>query len=66
MKKRVWLATARLEKDMRQNELAEAAGIAPVTYCLIETGKTKPKPETAKRIANVLGVDWTKFYEEDV
>lgn len=64
--KRVWLATARLEKDMRQNEVAEAAGIAPVTYCLIETGKAKPKPETAKRIANVLGVDWTKFYEEDV
>ena len=64
--KRIWLITARLEKGLSQEKAAYEIGMATPSYCQIENGKSLPKVKTAKKIANVLGVDWTKFYEEDV
>ena len=61
---RKWLRIARVEKDMSQKKLCEKIGISQPSYCLIENGKVNPRPSTAKKIAAVLGVDWTRFYDE--
>lgn len=61
---RKWLKIARVEKDMTQKKLCDMVGISPPSYSLIETGKANPRISTAKKIAAVLGVDWTRFYED--
>lgn len=40
-------------------------GISRAGYANIENGKRLPSVPVAKKIAAVLGFDWTRFYEED-
>ena len=47
-----------------QAEVAEDIGISRAAYSNIENGKRRPSVEVAKRIAAVLGFDWTRFYED--
>lgn len=50
-----------------QEEIADMAGVSQQYYSFIENGdrgKKLPVP-TAKKIAGALGIDWTRFYEED-
>ena len=61
---RTWVKEARLAKSLTQGQVAGAAGISESYFCQIETGQRTPRPETAKSIATVIGVDWTRFYEE--
>ena len=58
-----WLEEIRVNKGMSQKAVAEAAKISQPTYCNIEKGKRGISVETARRIASVLGFDWTRFYE---
>lgn len=44
---------------------SEQVGIAQPSYFNIEAGKRRPSVPVAKKIAAVLGFDWTRFYEED-
>lgn len=60
---RRWLEARRTEKGYSKAALARAVKISPPSYWQIEHGKTNPTPTTAKKIAEVLGFDWTKFYE---
>ena len=53
----------RKAKHMTQDELAQKIGIERVSYCNIENGKRRPSVEVAKKIAEVLDFDWTKFFE---
>lgn len=62
---RGWLIGLREDQGLTQGAVAMAAGIAQPSYFEIEKGISTPKPETAKRIAGVLGFDWTKFYEDE-
>lgn len=48
---------------LTQEAVALKAGISRATYTNIENGIRKPSVNMAKRIAEVLGFDWTKFYE---
>ena len=48
---------------MTQKELAKASGVCFVSICRYETGKQLPSVRVAKKIAAVLGVEWTRFYE---
>ena len=57
------LAEIRKEKNMTQQELADLIKVKRQTISAIENG-VNPKIETAKKIATVLGFEWTKFYEE--
>jgi len=43
-------------------EVAQQCGIDEFAYCMIEHGKRTPSVKTAKKIAEVLGFDWTKFF----
>lgn len=58
-----WLVEARKKKGYTQAKVAELVGIARGSYANIETGKRGVPPKTAKKIANVLGFKWTKFFE---
>lgn len=63
--KRDWLIAIRKERGLSQKYVSEQIGLAQPSYCTIENGKTRPAVETAKAIAQVLGFDWTRFYEEE-
>ena len=52
----------RIEKSMTEKEVASAAGIAQPFYHNIEMGTKNPSVDTAKRIAIVLGFNWTMFF----
>lgn len=56
------LKQLREDKNMRQYDLAQKAGISRSYYTMIENGKKRPSPKVAKRIAKILEFDWTIFY----
>ena len=62
---REWLVQARTAKGMSQAAVAEQSGIVQQSYQLIENGVNRPRPGTAQRIGAVLGIPWTRFYEEE-
>jgi transcriptional regulator with XRE-family HTH domain len=62
---RQWLRAMRKENSMNQTQVAQRAGISQQLYSDVEVGTRDPSVRSAKAIAKVLDVDWTKFYEED-
>ena len=60
-----WLKHIRIDADMTQIEVAEKVGITQQMYWMIENGERRPSVETAKKIAAVLGFDWTMFYPDE-
>lgn len=61
---RMWLREIRLKLHYSEKFVADAAGIVQPFYHHIETGEKNPSVETAKKIAAVLGFDWTRFFED--
>ena len=59
-----WLKQIREERGLTQEILTGQIGVAQATYSNIETGARRPSVATAKRIAAVLGFDWTRFFED--
>lgn len=57
-----WLVE--LRGDRSQQKVADEIGIAQSTYASFETQARRPSVRTAKRIAQVMGFDWTRFYDE--
>ena len=55
----------REQRSLTQKELADKSGVSESYLSLIESGKRRPSPEAAKRIAAVLGFDWVKFFEAE-
>lgn len=58
------LETLRKAAGKSQAEVAEDIGISRAAYSNIENGKRNPSVEVAKRIAAVLGFDWTRLYAD--
>lgn len=61
---REWLKDLRTATGITQAKVAEAAGICESAYSMIESGKRNCAVDTAKKIASVLGFDWTRFYDD--
>lgn len=59
-----WLKSVRKDKGMTGGEVAAAVGITQQFYNFIENGRRRPSVDVAKRIAAVLGFEWTRFFEE--
>ena len=55
----------RSDKNLTMRQVGEEAGISESYYSMIENGERRPSVAVAKRIAATLGVDWTKFFEEE-
>ena len=63
---RTWLKELRLKsRSMTQKQLATLVGISRTMITEIENGNANPSVEVAKRIAAVLGFDWTRFFDDD-
>lgn len=60
---REWMKEIRKTKGFTMKDVAESAGISESYYCTIENGSRNCPVETAKKIAVVLGFEWTKFFE---
>lgn len=59
---RSWLRYMRETKCMSEKRVADLVGISQPAYHTIETGDRNPSVQTAQKIAQVLGFDWTMFY----
>jgi putative transcriptional regulator len=59
------LRKARLAKKLSQKELADELGVTTATISRYESGERKLPVETAKRIAEILGVDWYTLFDEE-
>jgi len=63
---RSWLKKLRHEShNMTQEQLAKKAGISRTMITEIENGNADPSVRVAKKIAAVLGFDWTLFYQDE-
>ena len=60
-----WLIERRKMRGLSQKDISEKVGISQPSYCNIENGNRQPSVTTAKRIAEVLGFDWTEFFERN-
>ena len=60
-----WLEDIRKNNVKTETAVAKLCGITPQYYNYIENGKRRPSVQVAKRIADVLGFEWTKFFESD-
>ena len=58
--KREWLINIR--GDRTQLEIANVVDLSRSAYVNIELGNRSPSVEVAKKIANELKFDWTKFF----
>lgn len=57
------LKAIRVGQNLTQREVARRAGLSQPAYSNIESGERMPSVETAKRISSVLGIDWTRFFD---
>jgi transcriptional regulator with XRE-family HTH domain len=62
---RQWIKELREAQKMSQYTVAQNANITQAYFCLIESGEKHPSVRVAKAIANVLGFDWQRFYEDN-
>lgn len=60
-----WIRKLRLEKRETLKAVAEKAGISEGFLSQIENGARTPSVKVAKAIAGALGVDWTRFFEQE-
>lgn len=61
-KVRDWLISARKNKNLTQQEIADKLNITRVSYGRYENGERTPKPKIAKKIENLLGVKKEYFF----
>lgn len=61
---RTWLKDIRTSAGLKQEDVADQAGVARATYGHIETGERGVTVTNAKKIAKVLDFEWTLFFED--
>lgn len=58
------LKELRVTRGFTMLQVATQSGISEAMYCQIENGKRRPSPEVAKRLGEILGFCWTRFYDD--
>ena len=58
------LKEVRKAKGITQGELAAKCDVQRTTVTMIETGENLPSVQLAKKLAEVLEIDWTEFFNE--
>lgn len=59
------LREIRIEQGVSANKLAVMCGVTRQQISNIEHGKVNPSVELAKKMAKILGCDWTVFYRDN-
>ena len=54
----------RLKQGLTQQDVADKCGVIRQTISNIECGVAKPSVDLAKKLGEVLKVDWTKFFAD--
>lgn len=62
---RDWLKELRIQKGLTQEKVAEQVNIKRAYYSMIESGTRTPSVSVAKSIAEIIGFDWTIFFENE-
>ncbi len=62
---REWLKDKRIQAGLTQNELVSNIHISQNHYANIENGERCPSVTVAKKIAQALDFEWTRFYEDE-
>jgi putative transcriptional regulator len=62
--KRQWLKNERVNRNLTLCQVSEKIGISESYYSLIESGDRNVPVKTARKIANALGFEWTRFFDE--
>lgn len=62
-KLRTWMKEERQRQGITQKHLAKMCHTGQDVICRIERG-VEPRITTAKKIAKILDIDWTRFYED--
>jgi transcriptional regulator with XRE-family HTH domain len=60
-----WMKLARLYRGMSQSELAEKAGLKQAQVSRLESGTREPRLQTARKLAEALGVDVDLLFPSD-
>lgn len=60
---RTWLENARKKKKLTHQQVADIAGIKRQYYGMIENGERNPSVNMAKKLGEILDVNWTLFFE---
>lgn len=58
------IAAARMSQGLTQSQLARMLGVNQPWVAQYEAGRRNPKPQTLKRLADVLGDGFTHVVEE--
>ena len=53
----------RIKNQMTQEELSSKLGLTRGAITMIETGKNRLTVDTAKKIADVFGIDWKDLFD---
>ena len=53
----------RIKKGLTQEQLANECGVQRTTITMIELGENKPSVELAKKLGEILEIDWKGFFE---
>ena len=53
----------RTAKGLTQEQLASECGVQRTTITMIELGENKPSVELAKKLGEILEIDWKGFFE---
>ena len=61
---RDWFKTLRVNRGLTQADIAGMVSVDVTMISKIELGERRPSIEAAKKIASVLGFDWTLFYPD--
>lgn len=61
-----WLKKQRQQLGYTQESFAKKIGIAKTTYSSYEQGYRTPSITTAKKMADILNVPWTIFFDKEV
>ena len=59
------LKKVRQDNGLTQTALAEAAGVVRQTISNIECGINAPSVDLAKKLAEILGLNWTDFFVKE-
>ncbi|WP_141432449.1 helix-turn-helix domain-containing protein [Bacillus sp. 03113] len=62
---RIWLKTRRVEKKLTHEEVANKCNISRSFYTHVENGTKTPSVDVAKKIAKILDLKWTIFFEDE-
>lgn len=57
------LKEERIKNNLTQDQLASKVDVVRQTISEIECGRNKPSVELAKKIGEVLNIDWTNFFD---